>query len=161
MRAGFYSAHKTVSSTKMTQKGKILPFDSDRLSPPMRRRPPVKEVLNRRMKQTGATPAAIEKRASQKGAVVSDSTVKTILRGESQNAGVFTWEAIALGMDIPPLQLISELLGENGDDPQVKSGQFSVLQGVYKELTPAQRAKADIFLEGWLVILQHIKNQSK
>lgn len=129
----------------------------------MRRRQQPRDVLSRRMKQAGLTPPAIARRAAEKGTQVgvSDSTVKAILRGEATNAGFFTWEAIFQGMDIPPLQGFAELIGEDSADPQLSSGQFGVLQDLYKELPPAKRAKADVFIEGLLFQLQRIKDQPK
>lgn len=137
----------------------IVPLESGRLRAPMRRRQPPKDILSRRMKESGKNAPAIKERAAERGANVSAETVKAILRGDSSNAGLFTWEAIAAGLDVPPLQLIAELLGESVDDPQIKSGQFALLHELYKELTPTQRAKADLFISALRRELTHLKNQ--
>lgn len=151
-----------MSSTNLAKVDNILLIVSDRLRP-MRRRQQPRDVLGKRMKQAGASPPSIMRRAAEKGTqvTVSDSTVKAILRGEAPNAGFFTWEAIFQGMDVPPLQGFAELIGEDSADPQLASGQFGVLQEIYRELPPAKRAKADVFIEGLLFQLQRIKDQPK
>ena len=150
-----------MSSRILATVDKILPPKFDTLRGAMRRRQQPRDILNRKMKQTGLNPPSIEKRASEKGTKVSESTVKAILRGEATNAGFFTWEAIALGMDLPPLQVFAELIGEDSTDPQLSGGQFGVLEELYKELTGAKRSKADIYIEGLQLLLRQLRDQPK
>lgn len=148
-----------MSSRKISYIDNIVSEDSDTLRAQMRRRPLPKDLLSRKMKETGKNPPAIKERAAERGTSVSAETVKAILRGDSSNAGLFTWEAIAIGLEVPPLQLIAELLGESVDDPQIKSGQFALLHELYRELTNSQRAKADVLIGALRRELTHLKNQ--
>lgn len=136
-----------------------MPMRSDRLRPEMRRRQAPKDILSKKMKDLSRNAPAIKERAAERRLSVSAETVKAILRGDSSNAGIFTWEAIAAGLDIPPLQLFAELLGESADDPQVGIGQFALLHELYKELTPTQKAKADVLIGALRRELQFIKTQ--
>lgn len=147
---------------------KILLYDDNTLSPPsdtllraMRRRPHVKEVLAKRIKESGLSVPDICRRAETKGYPVSVSAIKFILNGATKNPSIFTLEAIAIGMDIPPLSFIAEVLGIRGDDPNLLAGKFAVLLDVYKEIPASQRSKADAFIDGLMLQLKHIKAQSK
>ncbi|MEK6280278.1 MAG: hypothetical protein AABN95_07960 [Acidobacteriota bacterium] len=121
----------------------------------------MKDVLNRRMKQTGRNPPAIERRAAEKGARVTESAIKQVLTGNTVAPSVFTCEAMALGMDIPPLEFIAEILGIRSDDSTLAASKFANPVEIYKELTPSQKQKADVFIDGLVLQLQHIKNQPK
>lgn len=128
----------------------------------MRRRPPVKEVISRRMKQIGRdSPVAVARRAAERGAHLHQSTLKQILGGSTKSPTLSTCEAIALGLDLPPLQFIAELLGDRTDDPAVKASKFTNIADIYRDLTPSQKLKADAFIDGLLVQLHHIRNLSK
>ena len=148
-----------MSSTKIAQVVKILPNDSDMLPPAMRRRQPVKDILNQRMKQSGRNTPAVARRATEKGAKLSESTLKMILNGNTTNPGVFTLSAIAQGMDIPSLHFIAEVLGESLDDPALRSGRLAPAVELYKEMTPSQRQRAEHLLDTLVREFQYIKNQ--
>jgi len=127
----------------------------------MRRRPPVKEVLARKIKENDTNAEEIARRATEKGYKVAASTIKQILSGSTGNPQVFTLEAIAKGMGISALDLVSEILGDKTDDPGFKASLFATLFEVYKEIPAAQRTKADPHVDGLLLQLKHIKGLSK
>lgn len=147
---------------------KILLYNDNTLSPcsdnlphAMRRRPHVKEVLVRKIKESGILVPDICRRAEAKGYSVSVSAIKFILNGSTKNPQIYTLEAIAVGLDVSPLSFIAEVLGIRADDPNLLAGQFAVLQDVYKEIPLSQRPKADAFIDGLMLQLKHIKAQSK
>ncbi len=148
-----------MSTIILTQVVKKLPPEDDRLPHDMRKRQPVKEILNQRMKQVGRNTPAVARRAAEKGFKLSESSLKMMLTGATQNPGLFTVESVAQGMDLSTLQFVAELLGVRSDDPALQAGRFGTVAELYKELTPSQRQKADPFVDGLQLQLQHIKNQ--
>lgn len=101
------------------------------------------------------------RRAEAKGYSISVTGVKFILSGTTKNPQIFTLEAIAIGMDIPPVAFIAEILGDRSEDPGFKGSQFGLLFEVFKEIPQSQRYKADPHVDGLLLQLRHIKAQSK
>lgn len=126
----------------------------------MRRRLPPGEILSRNLKEAGVTVPEAVRRAIAKGYKISNNTLNYILRNETENPGLFTIEAIAVAINKAPEQLAAEFFGIRSDDPNFKGSQFAMLNEFYKGLTPQQKQKAGPFIDGLLLQLQHIKNQS-
>lgn len=133
-------------------------FDS--LCATMRRRPLLKDVLARKMRENGIESAAeLSRRAAERGKSISPTAIKEILRGNTTAPSIDTLEAAAIGMNMNPLQLIAEILGDKTEDPNFKTGQFAVLADLVRSMTPSQRAKAEPHIDGLTLQLTHIKNQ--
>jgi len=135
--------------------------DSVRLGRMVRRKVSVRDVLARKMREAGGiTPPEISRRAAEKGYLVSPTAIKEMLReGGTENPGLFTLEAVALGLNVSPMQLAAELLGDRTDDPNFKSGKFAVAAEMFKGMTAAQKQRAEPLIDGLTWQLQHIKNQ--
>lgn len=140
---------------------RIVLEDSATLYCAMRRRASAKEVIAKKIRESGLSVPEICRRAGAKGHSISVTAVKMILNGSTKNPGVYTIEAIGAGLDLAPLTLMAEILGSSSDDPNLKVGQLGVIAEVYKELTHSQRTKADPFVDGLLLQLKHIKGQSR
>ena len=140
---------------------RILSDYSATLYGAMRRRASAKEVIVKRIKESGLKVPEICRRAKARNHPISVTAVKWILNGSTKNPGVYTIEAIAIGLDITPLVLMAEILGDRSEDPNLRVGNFAVLVDIYKELTGSQKTKADAFVDGLLLQLKHIKSQTK
>lgn len=117
----------------------------------------ISDVLARKMREAGGiTPPELSRQSKNE---VSPTAIKEILRGNTQNPGIFTLVEIAKALHISPLQFLAEIVGDRTDDPKYKAGQFPALDDIYRGMTPAQRQKADVHLDGLLLQFRHIKNQ--
>lgn len=153
-------AQESAMSSGFTEKRDGNPFNgSDSVSASMRRRQPLRDILNRKMKEAGVSPPDIVRLAQEKGLTIGKTTINDVLTGTSQNPGIYTVEALAVGMNLSPEQFTAEILGGRTDDPNFKGSQFAMLNEIYKSMTPSQRQKADAHIEGILFQLQRIKNQ--
>lgn len=134
---------------------------SAKLAPMVRRKVSVRDILARKMREAGGiTPPEISRRAAEKGYVVSPTAIKEMLReGGTENPGLFTLEAIAVGLNLSPVQFVAELLGDRTEDSNFKAGKFAVNADLYKGMTPTQKQKADPLIDGLTWQLQHIKTQ--
>lgn len=134
---------------------------SGRLGEPMRKRQPVSDILDQKMKELGIKTPDIVRVSTAKGNPAPKSTIRSILDGDVPNPGIFTLESIALGMNMSPEQLAADILGSRADDPAFKGSQFAILLEMYKSMSPAQRERADPHIAGLLLQFQHIRNHSK
>lgn len=149
------------SSYILSHNDEIVSANSDKLRPPMRK-PPIKEILNRRMKEAGVPSAAeLSRRAKAKNRPISETGVKAILQGGTKDPQVFTVDAVAAGLDISPLRLFAEILGIDPDDPSLKADDWRVLWETYRDLTPSQQQKANPHVGGLLTIMRNIRNSMR
>lgn len=132
---------------------------SDSLSASMRRRQLLSDILDRKMKETGLRAPDIVKNALARGATIGKSTINDALDGTTKNPGIYTLEAVALGLSLSPESFMAEILGSRADDPSFKGSQFAMLNEIYKSMTSAQRKLAEPHIEALLFQLQRLKNQ--
>lgn len=145
--------------TILPKEGIILPTEFDRVRTPMRRRLPPNEVLSRNMKEKGISAPELVRRAAAKGYEISRNTINYILRGDTENPGLFTIEAIAVALEKAPEQLAAEFFGLKSDDPTFKGSQFAMLHEFYQSFTPSQKQRAEQRMSDLLLVFQHIKSQ--
>lgn len=146
---------------KLSTVDKMQSPSSDKIPPMVRRKVSVKDILARKMRAAGGiTPPGISRRAAEKGYAVSPTAIKEMLReGGTENPGLFTLEAIAVGLNLSPVQFVAEMLGDRTEDSNFKAGKFAVNADLYKGMTPTQQQRADPLIDGLTWQLQHIKTQ--
>jgi hypothetical protein len=150
------------ASTILNKIGNLSHGEFDRVSTPMNRRPLPKDVLTRNLKEAGGISVPeLVRRAAAKGQSIAINTINAIINGATTDPRLFTIEAIAAGLDKAPEQLAAEFLGIRAEDSNFKGSQFAILHDIYKGLTPEQKRKAEIHIEGLLTNLQHVKAQAK
>lgn len=155
------SSEQEICQQQILSTGKQIPSRySARLSPPMPRRPSIRDVLARKMRDKGGiTTAELCRRARAKGYSVSTTAINEMLRGKTTNPGIVTLDAAAAGLDLSTVEFVAEILGDKTEDANFKMGRFGAAAELFKSLTPTQQLKAEPFIDGLLLQMQHIKNQ--